>query len=169
MGGDQRDKEREEAETKAEKARIDEDHQRVWGRDPLGIERKSFDLRTIESNLLIMLEQGLKEVEEKIEADPEKAATDENPLASLEAQRTSLQAMVDHLTPDNIYADLDDDDDLSPEEAEQRLALARAEKAKDKSVLPISPKFDPLLFLTLVHRNTSYTVLSDSVQRLTST
>ena len=46
------------------------------------------------------------------------------------------------------------------------LAIAEAKKSGGASILPTDPQFDPLLFLTLVHRNATYEELQDSTSRL---
>lgn len=46
------------------------------------------------------------------------------------------------------------------------LAIAEAKTSEGKSILPTDAQFDPLLFLTLVHRNATYQELQESTSRL---
>ena len=117
------------------------------GRDPLGIRTKGqFDLREIDANRSHLIQQLLNNVEAEIQA--ELAMASESGVEKvnwLEAQRQALLTLIETKK-------------ISSEEADQDLSLP--------SVLPTSPNFDPILFLTLAHGETTYKELLDSTSRL---
>lgn len=120
--------------------------QRLLGRDPLGIrgsaidsnrQSRAFDLREIEANREDLIQQALTDIEQEIEEELALVAdAGVDQVNWLETQRQSL------------------------------LAIAETKKSAGASILPTDPKFDPLLFLTLVHRNATYKELMDSTSRL---
>eukprot|EP00581_Thalassiosira_minuscula_P001397 CAMPEP_0183746690 /NCGR_PEP_ID=MMETSP0737-20130205/66886_1 /TAXON_ID=385413 /ORGANISM="Thalassiosira miniscula, Strain CCMP1093" /LENGTH=1250 /DNA_ID=CAMNT_0025982393 /DNA_START=67 /DNA_END=3820 /DNA_ORIENTATION=- len=137
----------------AERKKAEEEKQRIFGRDPLGIHNEEqFDLQDIDNNRDHFIKQTLAEIE--LEIDSELALANESGVEKvnwLEAQRQALLAIMDEKR-------------RSSDDGEG------AEDAKDSqnypSVLPTKPDFDPILFLTLVHRNASYQELLDSTSRL---
>mmetsp|Transcript_59902 Transcript_59902/g.88925 ORF Transcript_59902/g.88925 Transcript_59902/m.88925 type:complete len:993 (-) Transcript_59902:55-3033(-) len=140
-------KEGEEAETEEERRLMEEERLRMLTRDPLSIHPDSFDLRGIQSQQMDLLGQALMDLEERMnnEADAgtyhsESAIGDGNVdhVVSLGAQRMALEAVLERI------------------------------QDEDTSILPTDPNFDPLTFLTLVHRNTSFEELSRSIDMLSS-
>ncbi len=120
--------------------------QRLLGRDPLGIkgsaidsnrEAHAFDLREIDAKREDLIQQALTNIEDEIEE--ELTHVDENGVDKVNWLETQRQAL---------------------------LAIAETKKNSGASILPTDPKFDPLLFLTLVHRNATYKELQDSTSRL---
>ena len=118
------------------------------GRDPLGIRTKGqFDLREIDANRSHLIQQLLNGVETEIQA--ELAMASESGVEKvnwLEAQRQALLTLIE---TKKMNSEGGDGQDLSL-----------------PSVLPTSPNFDPILFLTLAHGETTYKELLDSTSRL---
>ena len=131
---------RESQEAAQERARAEEHKLKMQGKDPLGL-RRDLDLREIQKLRVELLEQALKDLDEEIR-DMEQEKSDEAHLKSLVAQKESLESILDS---------------LGPKEAEG-----------GKSILPTDSNFDPLMFLTLVHRNATYDTLNKSIERLSS-
>jgi hypothetical protein len=75
-------------------------------------------------------------------------------LLSLGSQKNSLEAI--------LRGERRDDKKNAREEGEEKSITG----AQDLSILPTDANFDPLLFLTLVHRNAGYKELKESVHRL---
>lgn len=129
-----------------EKKRLEGQKQRLLGRDPLGIrgsttdsnrEERAFDLRDIDARRDDLIQQALNEIEEEIEEELTHVVDGGvDQVNWLESQRQAL------------------------------IAIAEESKSKDASIVPTDPRFDPSLFLTLVHRNASYQELQDSTSRL---
>lgn len=99
-----------------------------------------------------MILQALNEIEAEIDHELSSASkSDVETVNWLEAQRQSLLALV---------------------EAKKKSAASSAVDGESKeahsfpSVLPSSPDFDPMLFLTLVHRNATYQDLQESTSRV---
>ena len=124
----------------AERKKAEEEKKRLIGRDPLGIHSMNeVDLQEIENSREYLIEQTLHEIEAAIES--ELAMVSESGVEKvnwLEAQRQALLALIE----------------------------AKKKSDKDPSILPTSPDFDPIFFLTLVHRHTTYQDLLDSTSRL---
>ncbi|KAL7541186.1 hypothetical protein ACHAXR_012938 [Thalassiosira sp. AJA248-18] len=124
----------------AERKKAQEEKKRLIGRDPLGIHSvERFDLRDIDSNRDHFIQQTLIGIEQQI--DDELALASESGVERvnwLESQRQALLAIVE----------------------------AKNEPRGLPSILPTNPDFDPILFLTLVHRDASYQELQESTSRL---
>ena len=75
-------------------------------------------------------------------------------LVSLGTQKNSLEAILAG----------DGEEGKSEADGEAKASMA----AKDLSILPTDANFNPMLFLTLVHRNASYDQLKESLLRLDS-
>ncbi|KAL3797514.1 hypothetical protein HJC23_009878 [Cyclotella cryptica] len=132
----------------AERKRAEEAKQRLIGRDPLGIRTKQFDLREIDANRSYLIQQLLHELEAEIQAELALASeAGVEKVNWLEAQRQAILTLVESKKTNT-----------GGEGDEQSLVLP--------SILPTSPDFDPILFLTLAHRDTSYKELFDSTSRL---
>jgi hypothetical protein len=114
----------------------------------LGIKTKGqFDLRAIDSNRSYLVQQQLHHIESEIQS--ELALSSESGVEKvnwLEAQRQAILKLIE--TKKIGGGDEDDQDLMLP------------------SVLPTSKDFDPILFLTLVHGDTSYKELLESTSRL---
>jgi hypothetical protein len=149
---------RDSQEAMAEKVRMEEEKAKALQKDPLGIRtEKDFDLGKIESLKVDLLVQALKDIDDEfheIEQEREKNLnTDKDTLEeyaqrirNLESQKESLESVLDSITT------------MGSEEA----------KLTDRSILTTDPHFDPILFLTLVHRTARYEVLNESMQRLSN-
>jgi hypothetical protein len=135
----------------AERQKAEEEKRRLLGRDPLGIHGTGdFDLQEIEDNREGLIRQTLQEIEAEIELEASSASeSGVEKINWLEAQRQSLLAIV---------------------EAKKRSDAGKGgSESKGEgfpSILPTSPDFDAILFLTLVHRHASYQELLDSISRL---
>jgi len=118
-------------------AKAKEEKQRLLQRDPLGIlGADRFDLQAADADIEHLLRRTLQEIEDEIEAE-------------LQMAGDSGVEKVNWL------------------EAQRQSVLAVAEAKKDgRSILPTSPNFDPMLFLTLAHRHATYGELQDSTSRL---
>mmetsp|Transcript_23760 Transcript_23760/g.35081 ORF Transcript_23760/g.35081 Transcript_23760/m.35081 type:complete len:1255 (-) Transcript_23760:54-3818(-) len=149
---------RDREEAMAERARIEMEKAKALQKDPLAIRTdKELDLGKIQSQKMDMLVQSLKDLDEdlnEVEQEREKnLSTDKNTqeeyalrIRFLEAQKESLEGVLDSITA------------IGAEET----------KITDLSILPTDPHFDPILFLTLVHRNCPYGALNKSMERLAS-
>lgn len=147
---------RDSQEAMAERARMEQEKAKALQKDPLGIRLdKDLDLGKIQSLKVDLLVQSLKDIDDEfaeIEQEREKNLnTDKTTqeeytqtIRNLEAQKESLEGVLDSITT------------MGAEDA----------KVSERSVLPTDDQFDPILFLTLVHRNAPYNVLNDSMQRI---
>jgi hypothetical protein len=129
----------------------EEEKAKILGRDPLGLLGDDFDLRKIQDaqaeymeQTLQGLEEGMHKAERENTIEDSKSNSAEDDFKRHQAQKESLMAIVDRL------GGLDQLDNPT------------------RSVLPTDPTFDPMLFLTLVHREVGYRELIGSVDRLTS-
>jgi len=145
------------------------ERQKMIGRDPLGIRPENFDLQKIESRINELLKQAITDLEDEIAetggADIEDGLTGKkkrrdrrnhgyslDQLVSLEVQRDSLRSILER---EHKVAEEDRDNGETKPVA-----------VEDLSILPTHPNFNPLLFLTLVHRDASFEQLQDSIERL---
>jgi hypothetical protein len=137
---------RDSQEAAKEEFEREEEKSKNLARDPLGIiKSEEFNLRDVDRSQAELFEQALIEIqEESAKAD---AAGDQEMVAKIAQQKESLESLIDRLG-----------------------GLEALENAANRefSVLPTSPKFDPRLFLTLVHREADYDVLVGSLDRLSS-
>jgi hypothetical protein len=142
---------RESQEAAAELAEREEEKNKLLRRDPLGLHGTDFDLQAIEIDQLEQLEQALSQLQEELT----KAEAGEDDQA-LRAKKESLEMVLDGVIGvtngvggrSNTHGGL---------------------KNTGKSILPTDSNFDPILFLTLVHRKASYEELVGSMNRLSST
>ena len=142
--GEFHDTVRDSQEAAAELAEREEEKAKVLRKDPLGLKGDDFDLRTIETNQVDFLEQALLELQEELR----KGETGGEESKALQQKKESLESILDGI-----------------------VGVARADGGigeTGRSTLPTEPKFDPLLFLTLVHRKASYEELVGSMDRLSS-
>jgi hypothetical protein len=139
---------RDSQEAAAELAEREEGKAKVLGKDPLGLaakEKVEFDLQAIEKAQAEQIEQALYEFQE--EYQKAEGTGDEKISKAVAAQKESLEALVER---------------CGGIEAMENTANLK------RSVLPTNQNFDPILFLTLVHRMTGYDILIESMGRLTS-
>lgn len=123
----------------AERKKAEEAKARLLGRDPLGIRQGQFDLRELDENREYFIRQTLNQIEAEIEAELSLANdSGVEKVNWLEAQRHTLLSLID----------------------------TKKGEAGLPSILPTNPDFDPILFLTLCHRNATYQELQDSTSRL---
>jgi len=148
---------RDSQQVAAEKKRLEEEKLKAQGRDPLGL-KPELDLREIQQLKLELLEQAVKDLHDEIVEERNQGEADEEHIQSLEAQKESLEHILDMMDMGISHRDADSDDE---EEAKVN--------SSERSIIPTDSNFDPLLFLTLVHRNASYEVLMESIDRLSST
>jgi hypothetical protein len=143
-GGEFHDTVRDSQEAAAEMAEREEEKSKVLRRDPLGLKGANFDLRTLETGQVHHLEQALSELQEELR----KAEAGGEDDQALRAKKESLEMILDAIVGvAGADANLQD---------------------TGKSILPTDPNFDPILFLTLVHRNATYEELVGSMNRLSS-
>lgn len=143
-GGEYHDTVRDSQEAAAELAEREEEKAKIMRKDPLGLKGQDFDLRALENDQVDFLEQALLELQEELR---KAEAGGEDDQAS-RAKKESLEMILDGI--------------VGVAGAPEMLA------GTGKSVLPTDPNFDPILFLTLVHRNATYEELVGSMNRLSS-
>ncbi|KAL7469949.1 hypothetical protein ACHAXS_010203 [Conticribra weissflogii] len=144
-----------------EKKKAEEEKRRLIARDPLGIRvaGRQFDLLDVETNRERVLQEALDEIEGDIERELALAnQTGVERVNWLEAQRQALLAVIERAN-------------AQKDSGEDKLALMNPDVSNSAgnglpSILPTSPNFDPVLFLTAVHRNASFQELQDSTSRL---
>jgi hypothetical protein len=138
---------RDSQEAAMELVEREEEKAKVLGKDPLGLAtaEDDFDLQQIEKAQAEQIEQALYELQE--EYQKAEGTGDEKIAKAVAAQKESLEALVER---------------CGGIEAMEHTANLK------QSVLPTDQKFDPILFLTLVHRTTSYDLLVESMGRLSS-
>ena len=127
-----------------EMAEREEEKSKILRKDPLGLQGGDFDLRALEKNQVDHLEQGLLEFQEEIRKG-EAGGEDNNVLR---AKKESLESILDGIVGVG--------------------GTTGGMSGTGHSVLPTEPQFDPILFLTLVHRSASYDELLGSMNRLNS-
>ncbi|KAL3942111.1 MAG: hypothetical protein SGBAC_003648 [Bacillariaceae sp.] len=127
-----------------EMAEREEEKSKILRKDPLGLQGADFDLRTLEKEQVDFLEQGLMEFQEEIRKG-EAGGEDNNVLR---AKKESLESILDGIVGVG--------------------GTSGGISGTGHSVLPTEAQFDPILFLTLVHRNASYDELLGSMNRLSS-
>jgi len=144
-GGEYHDTVRDSQEAAAEMADREEEKSKMFRKDPLGLKDAEFDLRTIEKGQVEVLEQALLEFQEELRKG-EAGGEDEK---NLRAKKESLESILDTIVgvTGNAEGGLKD---------------------TGRSILPTEHNFDPILFLTLVHRKATYEELVGSMNRLSS-
>ena len=129
-----------------EAAEREEGKEKAFSKDPLEIRtEENFNLRNVEKGQAEQMEQALHDLQEELQKA--EATGRDDLIKKIMLQKDSLEALVERL------GGID--------------AMEDASNLK-QSVLPTSPKFDPILFLTLVHRKTSHAQLVESLDRLSS-
>lgn len=142
----QHDTVRDSQEAAKEEFEREEEKSKNLARDPLGvIKSEDFNLRDVDKSQAELFEQAQLEIQEELQKA--EAAGDEARVAKIAQQKESLETLIDRMGGIE--------------------AMENATSLK-YSVLPTSPKFDPRLFLTLVHREADYNVMTDSIDRLSS-
>jgi hypothetical protein len=143
-GGEFHDTVRDSQEAAAEIIEREEEKSSFLRKDPLGLKAPEFDLRNIEKTQIQVLEQALLEFQEELRKGEAGGEDDK----ALRAKKESLESILDGI-----------------------IGVAGAEagiRDTGQSVLPTESHFDPILFLTLVHRNATYEELVGSMNRLSS-
>lgn len=143
-GGEYHDTVRDSQEAAAEMAEREEEKSKILRKDPLGLKGTDFDLRTLETDQVDFLEQALLELQEELR----KAEAGGEDDQALRAKKESLEMILDGI--------------VGVAGVEANLAQS------GRSILPTNPNFDPILFLTLVHRRATYEELVGSMNRLSS-
>ena len=139
--GDYHDTVRDNLQAAQEQAEREEEKAKILRKDPLGLKSENFDLLALNTAQIEHLEQGLMEFQEEIRKG--EAGGEDN--KALRAKKESLELILDGIVGvggDSAISDT------------------------GHSVLPTEAKFDPILFLTLVHRNASYEELVGSMKFL---
>lgn len=152
--------------------KLDAEQQKLQGKDPLGIRPEDFDIHDIQGRTKEILEGAINDLGEEIEdfdhdeksfennrrrkMKRDKNAYTVDQLLSLGSQKNSLEAI--------LRGETRGDKNNDREEGEEKSNSV----AQDLSILPTDANFDPLLFLTLVHRNAGYKDLKESIRRLDS-
>jgi hypothetical protein len=159
---------RDSQDAAAELVEREEEKAKLLGKDPLGIIDSAtnvnstskdrsmigttsdgvsvdFDLRRIDANQANQIEKALYELTEELQKA--ESAGLEKRVKELTAQKESLESLVDRCGG---------------------MDAMESNNAR-RSVLPTNPNFDPILFLTLVHRSTTYDQLVSSLSQLSST
>lgn len=143
-GGEYHNTVRDSQEAAAEMADREEEKAKILRKDPLGLKDTDFDLRTIEKDQVEVLEQALLEFQEELRKGEAGGEDDK----TLRAKKESLESILDTI-----------------------VGVAGAEggiRDTGRSILPTEHNFDPILFLTLVHRKATYEELVGSMNRLSS-
>ena len=143
-GGEFHDTVRDSQEAAAELAEREEEKSKVLRKDPLGLRENDFDLRNVENSQVDLLEQALLEFQEELRKGEAGGEDDQ----ALRAKKESLESILDGI-----------------------VGVAGAEGGiaeTGRSILPTEPNFDPILFLTLVHRSATYEELVGSMNSLSS-
>jgi Exocyst complex component Sec5 len=124
----------------------EEERAKVLGKDPIGIVKTDdFDLSTVETTQAQQMERALAELQE--DAQKVESSGNEKLIKKATGKKESIEAFIERLG--------------GLEAMENATTLQH-------SILPTNPKFDPLLFLTLVHRKTKYETLKGSMDKLSS-
>jgi hypothetical protein len=143
-GGEFHDTVRDSQEAAAELAEREEEKSKILRKDPLGLKGNDFDLRNVENSQVDLLEQALLEFQEELR----KGEAGGEDAQALRAKKESLESILDGI-----------------------VGVAGAEGGigeTGRSILPTEPNFDPILFLTLAHRNATYEELVGSMNSLSS-
>ena len=148
---------RESQEAAAELAEREEEKSRFLRRDPLGLHGAEFDLQAIETDQVEHLEQALSQLQEEL-TNSEAGGEDDQ---ALRAKKESLEMVLDGLVG---VGDANANNDSN----NKSTSNGSSNKLTGKSILPTGNTFDPILFLTLVHRRASYEELVGSMNRLSS-
>lgn len=141
--GEYHDTVRDKLQAAQDLANREEEKAKIMGKDPLGLKSENFDLKAINQAQIYNLEQGLMEFQEEIRKG--EAGGEDNKV--LRAKKESLELILDGII--GVSGD-------------------PGIKETGHSILPTDSKFDPILFLTLVHRNASYEELMGSMKNLSS-
>jgi hypothetical protein len=151
----QRSSARDAQQTAVEKKRLEKEKLKIQGKDPLGL-KPNINLMEIQALKIELLEQAVKDLDEEIRTERNRSETEEEHIQSLEAQKDSLEHILDTMG------------DIDPSSREFGDEESKANSG-EKSIILSDSNFDPLLFLTLVHRNANYDTLMKSIDRLSST
>jgi hypothetical protein len=173
--GKKRQIDREKSEHDANAGMKMAERQKLIGRDPLGIRPDTFELHSVQERQLELLNQGIQDLAEEMidmgiidkSADEDKKkrkhrdnfAYSLDQLVSLKGQKSALE---------KVLTGHDKEGETISEKKGDAIKENYQPSAAESSILPVDPNFNPLLFLTLVHRNTSFEQLQESIARLSS-
>lgn len=125
----------------------EEEKAKMHGKDPLGIiKERDFDLQTLEKAQAEQMEQALHEAQEALQKA--EALGNDKVTKKAALRKDCLEGFIYRLG--------------GIEAMENQSSLQH-------SILPTNPNFNPVLFLTLVHRTSNYDTLIGSLSRLSST
>lgn len=167
----QHDTVRDSQDAAAELLEREEEKAKVLGRDPLGILNfEDYDLRIIERKHAEQIEQALQEINEEIQK-AENVNNDEL-LRKAILQKESLETLVERMG--GIEAMEQQTTSITNSTTNSVGGTSQSNNTNNNnnnraSILPTNPKFDPILFLTLLHRKTPYSTLLQSLDRLSCT
>lgn len=141
---------RESQKAAADLAEREEEKNKFLRRDPLGLHGTDFDLKAVEAEQVDRLEVALLEFQEELY----KMEPSEEEDHALRAKKESLEMVLDGI--------------VGGVGSSTGPGGMGGLKKTGKSILPTHGNFDPILFLTLVHRKASYEELVGSMNRLSS-
>jgi hypothetical protein len=151
-----------------EKLRLyNEEKQRILRKDPLNIRPDNIDLQYIQEQAVELLQEAIHDLEEELE-EYEPRERFEEVARKRKKKKDKYAYFVEHLASlgsqkdalETILHGKDIDEGPGDDHEEEKSNLL---PAKDLSILPSDPNFNPMLFLTLVHKNTSYKELVNSI------
>lgn len=146
--------------------------EKLLHKDPLNIRPDNFNIQYIQEKVVELLQESIHDLDNEIaEYEPDdrfdemtmrrrkrkdKYTYYVDELTSLASQKSALQAILDGKEQH--------DEQQAHHDEEKPNTLA----ASKLSILPSDSKFNPMLFLTMVHKNTSYDELVNSIKSLDS-
>ena len=162
---------REKQASATQKKKQEEEKMRLASRDPLNLREADFNLTRVQEHYVDLLERAIKDMEEAMAEDgipvePSGSGAKKkrrnvglDHITSLQAQRDALEKILKGRPDSEIEED-------APAPFDTILDKVEDTGDKNPSILPTDPGFDPLLFLTLVHRNASFEQLQTSIAKL---
>jgi len=137
---------RDSQEAVAEALEREEERAKVLGKDPLGIVNDDeFDLSNVEKGQAEQMERTLAQLQEELQST--EGGMNEKLIKEISEKKESLESFVDKLGGIEAMENMDN---------------------LKHSIMVTHPNFDPLLFLTLVHRKTDFNTLMASMDQLSS-
>jgi hypothetical protein len=156
---------RDSQEAAAELAEREEEKSKILRKDPLGLHGTEFDLRAMEMDQVDHLEQALSELQEELKKAESGVGGIEDDQA-LRAKKESLETVLDGIIGVTGVIVPAKEQHQQLNDNNQSNGINNVDTGK--SILPTDGSFDPIIFLTLVHRKASYEELVGSMNRLTS-
>ena len=171
---------KDEETIKIEKAK----RKKLNARDPLGIRPDAFDLYKVQERAIEFLEDAIQDLDEEMDdfeprekaaelarrrrRKKDKYAYSVDQLVSLGNQKNTLEAILTGRQDDKHASGGAGGAASAGENGEDGGEGKVSTAAKDLSIVPTDADFNPMLFLTLVHRDASYEQLKSSISRLES-